>query len=34
MDEESQRQELWKIYKILMAVIIDGAILTLGGQAA
>ena len=33
MDEESQRQELWKIYKILMAVIIGGAILILGGQA-
>ncbi|MGA9382437.1 MAG: IMS domain-containing protein [Phormidium sp.] len=34
MDEESQRQELWKTYKILMVVIIGGAILIIGGQAA
>ncbi|CAD5979512.1 serine/threonine protein kinase [Planktothrix agardhii CCAP 1459/11A] len=34
MDDSTEKQKLWKIYGILMGVMVGGAVLILGGQAA
>lgn len=34
MNDQTDKQKLWKIYGILMSVMVGGAVLILGGQAA
>jgi hypothetical protein len=34
MNDQQEKTKLWKIYGILMGVMVGGAVLILGGQAA